>query len=60
MEGKRDYATVGAPESIGNGRPERREGKENEKRRMEREAGRREDRKINKVIKHELHAEMTS
>lgn len=35
-------------------------GEGDEKRGMEREAERRGERKINKVIKHELHAEMTS
>lgn len=60
-EGKRDYATVGAPGSIWNDRVERRKGGErDEKRRMKREAERRGEGKINKVIKHELHAEMTS
>lgn len=60
-EGKREYATVGALESIGNGRPVRRKGGEgDEKRGMEREAERRGEKKINKVIKHELCTEMTS
>lgn len=48
-------------ESIGSGRLERRKGGEgHEKRGMEREAKRRGERKINKVIKHALRAEMTS
>lgn len=59
--GKGEYVTVGALESMGNGRLERRKGGEgDEKRGMEREAERRGERKINKVIKHALRAEMTS
>ena len=61
QKAKTECATVGALESIGNGRLERRKGDEgDEKRGMEREAERRVERKINKVIKHELRAEMTS
>lgn len=60
-EGKREGATVGTLQSIGNGRLERRKGGEgDEKRGVERAGERRGERKINKVIKHELHAEMTS
>lgn len=60
VKGWRDV-TVGAHESIGNGRLGRRKGGEGaEKRGMDREAQRRGERKINKVIKHELRAEMTS
>lgn len=53
--------TVCVPGSMGNGRWERRKGGEaDENRGMEGEAQRRGEKKINKVIKHELRAEMTS
>lgn len=62
QRGRGHCATVGAVE--GEGRPgggeQERRWRRDEKKGMEREAERTGERKINKVIKHELRAEMTS